>query len=310
MRLSCLRLCCAAVAALAAQSASGCSAIGSSDDGRPDVVAAFYPFAYVAQRVAGEHADVTNLTSPGLEPHDLELTPQQIAELSDADVVIFEAGFQASVDDAVEQNPPAEVLEVIELLERKDAHTEHGKDHDASAKSVLADDPHLWQNPTLLIPIAEQLAEHMAAADPDHAADYRAGADDLIDDLNHLDDEFKQGLASCERRQIVTSHAAFGYLAERYDLIMTPIAGLTPDIEPSPENLAKIQDLIESEGITTVFSETLGSKDYAETLATDLGVTAAVLDPIEGLEDQDSDENYLSLMRQNLVALHEANDCS
>jgi zinc transport system substrate-binding protein len=280
----------------------GCESPGGTDSDKLQIAAGFYPFAYVAERVAGEHATVTNLTTPGVEPHDLELTPRQVAEISDADLAIYEAGFQPSLDDAIEQNPPHRTLEVTEVVSLHGARTS-----DAS----LEGDPHLWQDPTLLIPVAEQLADDLMSADPDHAADFKANAAEFVMDLQELDQDFEAGLADCERREIVTSHAAFGYLANRYDLTMIPIAGLSPDVEPSPERLAEIQDLVEKHNITTIFSETLGSKEYAETLADDLGVTAAVLDPVEGLADDGSDEEgYLSLMRANLSVLQEANNCT
>ncbi len=300
-----------------------CSSTDESESTTPQMVAAFYPFAFVGERIAGDHAVVTNLTPPGVEPHDLELTPGQVVKISDADIAIYEAGFQPSVDDAIEQNPPdstLEVTEVVSLLEEPPSAESHPDEHAEddsgefssgdSADAPLQGDPHLWQDPTLLIPVAEVLADELASADPDHASDFKANAAALVKDLRELDSDFQTGLASCERREIVTSHAAFGYLANRYDLTMIAIAGLSPEIEPSPERLAEIQDLVQSSGITTVFSETLGSKQYADTLATDLGVTAAVLDPIEGLADEDSDEDYLSLMRSNLEVLREANGCT
>jgi len=284
-----------------------CGAVGSSDSGSsPEVVAAFYPYAFVAGRVVGEHADVTNLTSPGIEPHDLELTPQQVAEISEADLLIYERGFQPSVDEAVDQNPPAASLDITEVVELQDT----GVPADERQEDELEGDPHVWQDPTLLIPITERFAVEMAEADPDHAADYRARADALITDLKQLDKEFAAGLTACERTAFVTSHAAFGYLARAYDLTMVPVAGLSPGVEPSPAQLAEVQDFIEANGITTVFSETLGSRQYAVTLATDLGVEAAVLDPIEGLSNESSGDDYISLMRDNLAALEEANGCS
>lgn len=271
---------------------TGCSALGSSDSAKPQVVAAFYPLAYVAARVAGEHVEITNLTSAGIEPHDLELTPQQVADISEADVVFYEGGFQPAVDAAIEQSAGGTVLDVTDVV------------------PLLDGDPHLWLDPTLLIPIAEKFAKDITAADPDHTRDYRHNTDALVADLKSLDREFTDGLASCQRTEFVTSHAAFGYLAQRYGLTMVPIAGLSPDLEPSPEHLAEIQDYIEGDGITTVFSEMLGSKKYADTLAHDLGVESAVLDPIEGLADTGSGDDYLSLMRANLAALQEANGCT
>ncbi len=284
-------------------SLAGCSALASSSDKGINVVAAFYPYAYVASRVAGDHAAVSNLTPPGVEPHDLELAPQQVAELSDADLVIYEAGFQPSIDAAVEQNPPRQALDVTDVVPLRDT----GAPGETGAES--SGDPHLWLDPTLLIPIAERVAQVLIDADPAHADSYAANADDLVGDLKRLDGQFKNGLASCDRTQVVTSHAAFGYLTNRYGLTMVPIAGLSPEVEPSPEHLAELQRLIEADGITTVFSETLGTKAYADTLAHDLGITTSVLNPLEGLTDDQADQDYLSIMRANLVALRTANGC-
>jgi zinc transport system substrate-binding protein len=293
---------------------SGCSALGGGDDdgSRPQVVAAFYPYAYVAERVAGDHATVTNLTAPGVEPHDLELTPGQVVDISAADLLVYEAGFQPAVDEAVDQSAEGTTLNVTDVVPLQDTGVppEEEGHEEGEEETHLEGDPHLWQDPTLLMPIAEQVRDALVELDPDNAAAYKANAKTLIADLTKLDTDFTTGLTDCRRTEFVTSHAAFGYLANRYDLTMVPIAGLSPDIEPSPEQVAEVQDYIADAGITTVFSETLGSKEYADTLANDLGVQTAVLDPIEGLADEDSDDDYISLMRQNLAALQKANDCT
>jgi zinc transport system substrate-binding protein len=285
---------------------SGCSALASStaDSKKTQVVAAFYPYAYVAQRIAGTHATVTDLTQPGLEPHDVELTPQQVAQIEDADLVIYERGFQPSVDQAVEQNPPEAALDVTDVvpLQPFDASSD-------GSESAGGADPHLWLDPTNLVAIARAVAAELAHADRRHAADYAANAADLISDLHTLDADFRRGLAHCQRTEFVTSHAAFGYLARRYGLTMIAVAGITPDVEPSPEQLAQLQQQIESDGLTTVFSERLSTSAYADTLASDLGLRSAVLDPIEGLASSDPHADYLSLMRANLAALRTANGC-
>ena len=277
-----------ASAVLATTVLAGCGSGNAAGGDGTSVVAGFYPFAYVAQRVAGDHASVTNLTSPGAEPHDLELAPRQVAEVAEADVVVHAPGFQPAVDDAVAENADGAVVEV----------------------DARSDDPHLWQDPTKLAAVADDVADALAAADRAHAADYRRDAAALTRDLQALDREFRQGLAHCERRTIVTSHAAFGHLAQRYDLQMVPIAGISPDTEPSPARLAELARLVTDRGVTTVFTETLASPALARTLADEVGVRTAVLDPIEGLSGATADEDYFSLMRSNLAALRTANGCS
>ncbi|MGI8577660.1 MAG: metal ABC transporter substrate-binding protein [Nocardioidaceae bacterium] len=282
---------------------AACNGAGASETGpRPHVVAAFYPYAYVAQRVLGGHGTVTDLTRPGVEPHDLELTPQEVANISVADIVIYESGFQPSVDAAVAQNPPKQAFDVTTVTPLQDT--------GAASESDLPGDPHIWQDPTLLIPIVRQFAADAAKAAPAHATAYDANAKTLVRDLLRLDSQFKTGLAHCRRAVFVTSHAAFGYLAKRYGLTMIPIAGLSPDAEPSPNHIAQLQTLIRQDHITTVFSEVLGTKKYADSLAADLGVKASVLDPIEGLSSANSTQNYFSLMRRNLSALQQSNGCT
>jgi zinc transport system substrate-binding protein len=284
-------------AALLGALLSGCGGIPLSGPGT-SVVAAFYPYAYVAHRVAGSHATVVNLTAPGVEPHDLELTPQQVVQVAEADVVVYERGFQPAVDDAVGENAQGDLVEVSHVVPL------------IPGASTRVRDPHIWQDPTKLAAVAQAVARTLERADPRHAADYRRNAAGLVGDLRALDGQFRQGLAHCRRQTFVTSHAAFAHLAARYGLRMVPIAGISPDIEPSPARLADLKHLVEAEHVTTIFTETLSSPAIARTLADEVGVRTAVLDPIEGLSAQTTDESYLSLMRANLAALRKANGCS
>lgn len=318
----------AAVTALAL-SATGCSALSEDGDGGSDagggaidVVAAFYPLEYVAARVAGDHAKVTSLTKAGVEPHDLEINVQDTARIADADLVVFESEFQPAVDETVAENAGGATLDVTDVvdLEPFEEHAEeHADEHaDEHAEEEGEEghehehgesDPHFWHDPIRVAAYGDAVAASLAELDPDHADDFAANAADLRSDLEALDEEFTTGLATCERDTIVVSHDAFGYL-EKYGLHMAPIAGLTPDAEPTPAAIAELQQLIEQEGITTVFSETLVSPKLAETLADDLGIESKVLDPIEGLTEETAELDYLSLMRSNLSALRTANGCS
>jgi len=295
---------------------TGCAAFSDESthtaDGKVSVAAAFYPLAFVAQRVGGPDVAVTNLTQPGAEPHDLELTPRETAEVEDADLVLVEHGLQPAVDDAVDEVATGQVLDaadVVDLLpmaEDDDQHsadsTEESHGHDDEV------DPHFWQDPQRMVQLTDAVADELAKVDPDHADTYRANGAKLKDDLESVATAYQQGLQGCARDTIVVSHDAFGYLAP-YGLHVEGIAGLSPDAEPTPADLARLQDLIESDGITTVFSERLVSPELAQTLADDMGITTAVLDPIEGLSDDTADEDYLSLMRGNLAALELANGC-
>ena len=275
-------------ACLLASGLSGCGTVGGSGDGL-SVVASFYPLQYVAQRVAGDHADVASLTSPGQEPHDLELTVRQTAEIASADVVLTLTGFQPSVDAAVEQDGPGTVVDAADQME--------------------GEDPHLWLDPTRVAALAQQTADALGETDREHVEDYERNARALVADLEDLDRDYRAGLTDCEVDTVVVSHDAFGYL-ERYGLEVVGVAGISPDAEPSPARLQELADLIRRTGVTTVFTETLVSPAIARTLAEEVGVRTATLDPIEGLSDETADMDYLSLMRGNLEALRAAGSCT
>ena len=275
------------------------------------VAAAFYPFAFVAERVGGAHVDVENLTSAGGEPHDVELKPRQVADVQSADLVVYQRGFQSAVDAAVDEadRPAAQVLDVADVVEQHegeheaDGHGDDGHDHEDA-------DPHTWLDPRTMVTVTREVARRLADADPEHADAFEANADRLVRELEQLDTDFVAGLKTCRSRTIVTSHAAFHYLAERYDLEQVAIAGLDPSDEPSPAQLGEISELVEREGITTIFTEELVSPAIARTVAGETGARTATLDPVEGLGENTRDETYLTLMRRNLEAIREANSCT
>jgi zinc transport system substrate-binding protein len=265
----------------------GCSGASAGKD----VVAAFYPLAYAAERIGGPSIHIDDLTPAGAEPHDLELTPRAVARIQSARVVLYlSRGFQPAVSKAVEQAKGQRVDALADLPLRVSTGSEGG----------LAADPHVWLDPILFARIARRIG----------AVLHRSAAP-LQRDLAELDREYRKGLRSCTRREIVTSHAAFGYLAARYHLRQVPITGLTPESEPAPQELARAVQQVRRTHATTVFFETLLSPRLADTVAREVGVRTAVLDPIEGLTaaEQKQHLNYLSLMRRNLATLRKALGC-
>ncbi|PZR53683.1 zinc ABC transporter substrate-binding protein [Xylanimonas oleitrophica] len=314
---------------------------GSPDDDRVHVLASFYPLQYVAQEVGGDHVRVENLTPPAAEPHDLELSPAQVRQIGTADLVLYLSGFQAAVDEGVRARDPEHVVDaadVVTLVAHASAtgsddgdHGDHGHDadedhgdhgHDADedhADHEHADehaddghdhgstDPHFWLDPTLLARLAEPVADELSAVDPDNADEYAAGAQALQERLGELDAELAAGLAPFQGATVVTSHTAFGYLADRYGLRQVGISELDPEAEPSPARLREIGAVVRERGVTTLFSETLVSPKVTETLAADLGVSTAVLDPLEGLSQDAaaSGEDYVTVMQRNLEALEQ-----
>ncbi|MEU8263640.1 metal ABC transporter substrate-binding protein [Micromonospora sp. NPDC048999] len=282
---------------------------GGTDPDGVDVVVAFYPLQFLVERVGGDAVRATNLARPGAEPHDLELKPRQVGQLVDAKLIVYLAGFQPAVDDAVAQNGGDRAFDVA-TVQPLLAATAGGHQHEGEAgheSETGGKDPHVWLDPTRLATIGDRLAEQLGRVAPDRAAEFTARAAALRDELTKLDADYAQGLRTCQRREIVTSHTAFGYLAARYQLEQVGISGLSPDGEPSPQRLAEVSREARDHQATTIFFETLVSPKVAETVAREVGAQTAVLDPIEGAP---ADGDYLSAMRTNLQTLRTALDCS
>lgn len=304
-----------ATAALVAACSPGDGGTGGADDGRLQVLASFYPLQYVVEQVGGEHVDVSNLTPPAAEPHDLELAPAQVRAIGDADLVVHLSGFQAAVDEGIEQRAPEHVVDAAESAgleehpgEDADAHASESAEESGDGHDHGPTDPHFWLDPTRLAAVGDAVADELSAIDPDHADDYAAGAAALTADLDDLDAEYAQALAPCAGATLVTSHEAFGYLAERYDLHQVGISGIDPEAEPSPARLREVGEIVEENGVTTLFFETLVSPKVTQTLADDLGVGTALLDPLESLAEGATD--YREVMESNLEALTSGLVCS
>jgi zinc transport system substrate-binding protein len=285
--------------------ATACSPQGAADDPtRISVVAAFYPVQEAAERVGSDLVDVTNLTAPGVEPHDLELSPDQVEAIATADVVLYLGeGFQPSVDDAL---PDAGGITVDLLASLPTVEPPAGSE-DGSAV-----DPHVWLDPVLYATMIGEIGAALAEAAPDESKTFQANADAFALEIRSIQDDFRQGLANCDRTLLVTNHAAFGYLASRYGLTQVAISGLAPDAEPSAQRLAELRDLVEREGVTTIFTEDLVSPKVAQTLAEETGVQTAVLHTLEGLTEEEAaaGDDYVSQMRDNLATLEVALGCS
>jgi zinc transport system substrate-binding protein len=302
----------AATAALSlAGAVAGCGDEAGSPgtDGRLDVVTAFYPLQFLSERVGADAVAVTQLTKPGTEPHDVELNPRQVAEISDAGLVVYLKGFQPAVDEAVAQQAADRAVDAGSLVQLLAA-GEHGHEEEAAGEPEHAEgstDPHVWLDPVRFATIAGKLAERMGQADPAHAAGYTERAAKLHTELTALDTEYATALKTCDRREIVTSHTAFHYLADRYQLTEVGITGISPEAEASPQRLAEVAEQAKSTGTTTIFFETLVSPKVAETIAREVGAKTAVLDPLEGITEPGAD--YFSVMRTNLTALTTALGC-
>jgi zinc transport system substrate-binding protein len=270
---------------------AGCGGSSAAAPGQRSVVAAFYPVAFAAEQIGGNTVQVDNLTPPGAEPHDVELSPRDVGKVREADVVFYLGrGFQPALEHAVDGAKGA----IVDLLEGLPLRQAVGEEQGL--------DPHVWLDPVLYARMARRIGGTLERP---------AQARTFAGRLSALDREYRRGLASCKRHEIVTSHAAFGYLATRYHLSQIPITGVSPEAEPTPRALQDVVREVRAHGATTVFFETLVSPDLAKTVARETGAQTAVLDPIEGLTKDEvaAGENFFSIMRTNLQSLRQALAC-
>ncbi|SDM80555.1 zinc transport system substrate-binding protein [Streptomyces wuyuanensis] len=312
----------AGATALGLVSLSACSgtsaAGGDKGGGKLDVVASFYPMQFLAEQIGGDRVEVTTLTKPGVEPHDLELKPRQASELRGADYILYLKGVQPAVDEAIAQSGVEHTVDAGTLTTMESHGTDVGHDHGHEGEEHEGGheggehgaeggaDPHVWLDPVKYAEVAKGVGDSMAKADPAHAADYRKNTETLVGKLKSLDARFAAGLKNGTTKTFITTHSAFGYLAERYGLDQHGIAGIDPESEPSPARIKELQAVAKQEKVSTVFFETLASDRTARTLAKDTGLRTDVLDPLEGITDRSRGDDYLSVMESNLAALQKA----
>jgi zinc transport system substrate-binding protein len=269
---------------------------------KPTVVVSLYPLAFVAERLVGDVANIVNLTPPGVEPHDLEVSPDQAGIIEDATLVItMGQGLQPSVEDAANRRNSG-VISLLDLL----GVTSLGDNKRAEETPDLISDPHVWLDPQLMQNAVAEIATALAKSFPDSIDDVNIRSTELGAELRGLDADYVSGLAQCKGRVIVTSHAAFGRLAQRYGLRQEGIAGVSPDAEPTADRLATLADLVKANGVSTIFAEELVSPKIANTLAREAGVKVAVLSPLESGPQKG---DYLTAMMNNLAVLRAGLAC-
>ncbi|SIO85055.1 Zinc ABC transporter, periplasmic-binding protein ZnuA [Nocardiopsis sp. JB363] len=289
------------------------------------VVTGVYPLEWLAQEIGGDSTAVVQLTEPGAEPHDLELSGRQIAETSEADIVFYVEGLQPAVDEAVAQEAEEASLDVADLVSLRPAdggeddgheHDHEGDGHEGEDDHAHEEDhdhgphdPHFWLDVDLMAETAQALAERMGEAHPEGADTYRQEAERVTDELAAIGEEYEEGLSSCEHREVVVGHTAFSYLTDHYDLEQLGVSGVDPETEPSPAQIAAIADVVNERDISTIFTEPLMPAETADTIAAETDARVEVLDPLEGVTDQSPGDDYPSIMRGNLEALTTALSC-
>ncbi|MEH7085673.1 metal ABC transporter substrate-binding protein [Neobacillus drentensis] len=269
------------------------------------IVTTFYPMYYFTQKVAGSSANVELLIPNGAEPHDWEPTAKDMAKIQDADMFIYNSRYFESWTEKVLKSINDSDLTVIEaskgieLINALESEEEHHSDH-ASSK-----DPHVWLSPVLAQQEVDTIAKAIIQLDPNNKNQYKKNAEDFKAQLAELDHLYKEAVDRAKKKEFVTQHAAFGYLAKQYGLTQIPIAGLSPDVEPTFGKLKELAEVTKKKNIKVIYFEGLTSSKVAQTLANEIGAKTEVLNPLEGLtkEEQEKGLDYLDVMKKNLDAL-------
>ena len=277
------------------------------------IVAGFYPLAYAAESIAGDLADVISLAGPGVDAHDLELTASDVAKITDADLVIYIPNFIPALDAVIKTLDSSKVINATDgttLLEGKaDSHSHEGHSDDEHSDDEHSDeglsDPHVWLTPKNMITLGGTIAQAIGAIQAnDQIATNQASFESS---LTALAGEYSTKLANYSVKAMIVSHEAFGYLAKEYGFEQVGISGLSPEAEPSPARLAEVAKIAKAKQATTIYYETLVDPKVAKTLAEELKISAAKLDP---LESPPATGDYLSAMQENLGALFKGQVCS
>ena len=297
---------------------AGCGAAGSTTENtesdKLQVVTTFYPMYDFTKQVAQDDAEVSMLLEAGMEVHSFEPSSQMIAEIQDADVFIYNSPeMETWVPDVLASIDTSDMVvicasDAITLLEYEGeahAHDHESEEEGANAGHSHTVDPHVWLDPVLAQTEVSTIADGLAEADPDNAEDYLENAGIYNGKLNELDKAYRAAFEGTENRTFVTQHAAFAYLAARYDLNQISVTGLNAEVEPSAAALATLSDYVKANNISHIYFENNASSQTAETLAEEVGVELAVLSPLEGIteEDQKEGSDYISVMLDNLEAL-------
>jgi zinc transport system substrate-binding protein len=275
------------------------------DASKLQVVASFYTLYDMAQNVGGQYVQVSNMTPAGSEPHDYEPSPQALVQAQSAKVFVYNGGTLepwASKFLGDYKHVAVKASNGIQL---------HAISDEMNA-TLPAQDPHFWLDPVLAQQIVYNIRDGLATADPAHKDMYTHNADLYVSKLKQLDNDYKAGLVSCQLHTIITSHEAFGYLAQRYNFTAVPIAGMSPDTEPSAAKLAEISNLVEAQNLHYIFFESLVSPRLADTIAAETGAKTVVFDPLEGLttDAQNQGKNYITVQYENLQNLRTALACN
>ena len=294
---------------------AGCGMNAKPQEKKLQVVASVYPVQEFVKAVGKDRVEVSLLVPPGTEPHDWEPTAKDLAKIKGSALLVYHgAGLEHWVGAVVKPEllgsaKAVEASNGIALLDAAESESGEEAGHSHGGEAYGAKDPHVWLDPVLAQQEVKTILAALIEADPAHAGEYEANAAAYLKELQQLHDEYTAALQQTAKKELITSHAAFSYLAKRYQLQQVPVMGLSPDAEPTADKMAEIIRFCKAHQVKYIFFETLVSPKLAEVLSREAGASTLVLNPLEGLtveEYKEGKSSYLTLMRENLQQLKKA----
>ncbi|TAN39546.1 MAG: zinc-binding protein [Nitrospirae bacterium] len=279
------------------------------------VVTSLFPVYDFARQVAGPRADVNLLLPPGMETHSFELRPGDLLRLNRADIFFYtNKAMEPWVADIQKGISSKDLLvinsgEAVTLQEG----SEEGHDTEIKGHGRHGLDPHIWLDPDNAVSMIEKIRDGYILKDPAGKEAYQKNASDYIAKLRLLDRSYREGLAGCSKRVMVTGgHGTFGYLARRYGLGYVSAYGLAPNAEPAPGSLIRVTAALKKNGLKHIYFEELMTPRVAEMIGRETGAELLLLHGIHNISRDDFDQGvtFLFLMEKNLEQLRKGLQCS
>lgn len=284
-----------------------------ADDKDIEVIASFYPIYEFTKQVVGDEGNVSLLMKAGTEPHDFEPSTKDIAKLENADAFVYDDDnmetWVPKVKKSLDNKGDNFIKATGDMLLMAGSGEEHDHDHDHEDHSHEFD-PHVWLSPERSQTLVDNIAKDLSQKFPEKAEAFKKNAETYNKKLSDLDKKYEEALSKAKQKSFVTQHAAFSYLALDYGLTQIPITGVSAESEPSAKRLGELSKYVKKYAIDYIYFEENASSKVSQTLADEVGVKTAVLNPLESLtsKQEKNGEDYISIMEKNLKSLQKTTD--
>lgn len=289
---------------------AGCGSADSGNDSpsKTKIYTTIYPLQFLVEEIAGDTVDAITVYPPGVDEHSYEPTSKELTDIAEGEAFFYiGAGLEAFASTAAGalENQDVKLIEIGKseelFLSSEHDHDDHGHDHGDI-------DPHIWLDPLRMIDIATIIKDELVAMHPEEKANYEENIIQLEAELKELDNEFQQLISSKANKNILVTHAAFGYWEERYGIEQISIHGLSTENEPSQKELIAIIETANEYDINHIIFEQNVTTRISDVIKEEIDAEVLTIHNLSVRTDEDIQEerNYFSIMRDNLEVLDQA----